>query len=61
MYETLSGFDGKTGAELAQKEQSGLIILDIMLPIMDGFEVCRLLKQKDVTAGIIRFFAKPIL
>jgi len=51
-YETLSASDGKTGAELAQKEQPGLIILDIMLPIMDGFEVCRILKQKDVTADI---------
>jgi len=51
-YETLSAFDGRRGVELAQKEHPDLLILDIMLPVMDGFEVCRILKQKEATADI---------
>jgi DNA-binding response OmpR family regulator len=51
-YETLSAFDGKKGVELAQKEHPDLLILDIMLPVTDGFEVCRILKRKDTTADI---------
>ncbi|MBI4288250.1 MAG: response regulator transcription factor [Chloroflexi bacterium] len=37
----LSAGDGKTGLELAKKEETDLIILDIGLPDSDGFEVCR--------------------
>ena len=51
-YETLSAFNGEDGLELAKKENPDLIILDIMLPIIDGFEVCRNLKSEKVTADI---------
>ncbi len=44
-YETVSAFDGKDGITLARAERPNLIILDIMLPVIDGFEVCRLLKS----------------
>ena len=49
-YEVLSAFTGKDGVALARRERPDLIILDIMLPVMDGFEVCRVLKGTEATA-----------
>jgi two-component system alkaline phosphatase synthesis response regulator PhoP len=51
-YVTVSAFNGKQGIKLAEKEQPDLIILDIMLPVVDGFEVCRTLKNNRTTANI---------
>ncbi len=51
-YETLKALNGEDGIALASKQQPNLIILDIMLPVIDGFEVCRILKNDDVTAHI---------
>jgi len=51
-YETVSALNGEEGIRLAGKERPDLIILDIMLPIMDGFEVCRTLKNDDRVAHI---------
>jgi len=44
--------DGYIALDLAQRLQPDLIILDIMLPIMDGLEVCRRLRQSEATANI---------
>jgi DNA-binding response OmpR family regulator len=43
-YEVLCAEDGAEGLRLAQTESPDLILLDLMLPKMDGFKVCRLLK-----------------
>jgi phosphate regulon transcriptional regulator PhoB len=51
-YETVSALDGEQGAALAGKERPDVIILDIMLPIIDGFEVCRMLKNDNAVAHI---------
>jgi DNA-binding response OmpR family regulator len=51
-YETISALNGEQGIELAGKERPDLIILDIMLPIIDGFEVCRILKNHDRVSHI---------
>ena len=51
-YEVLSAFTGKDGITLARRERPDLIILDIMLPVMDGFEVCRVLKSTEATACV---------
>ena len=51
-YATVSALNGEDGVNLARRERPDLIILDIMLPVMDGFEVCRALKRKEVTARI---------
>lgn len=48
-YLTASALNGEDGVNLARSEQPDLIILDIMLPVMDGFEVCRALKSDGVT------------
>jgi len=44
-FETIEAYDGKQAIELAEREKPDLIILDIMLPEMDGFTVCRKLRQ----------------
>lgn len=38
-YETVTAADGGTGLSLFQSEQPGLVLLDIMLPVMDGWAV----------------------
>ncbi len=43
---------GPEGLELAREEMPALIFLDIMMPGMDGFKVCELLKQDPVTQSI---------
>ncbi|OHB33863.1 MAG: hypothetical protein A2X84_10805 [Desulfuromonadaceae bacterium GWC2_58_13] len=43
---------GAEGIELARKETPALIFLDIMMPAMDGFKVCELLKQDLATQNI---------
>ena len=44
--------DGASGLEQARKEKPGLIILDLMLPEMDGKDVCRALKANPLTQSI---------
>src|SRR5262249_7793305 len=46
-YTILTASDGTTGLEVARKMQPDLIILDIMLPRLDGFSVCRILRQES--------------
>lgn len=43
----MSAFDGVKGLEMALKENPDLILLDVMLPGMDGFEVCRKVREKS--------------
>jgi len=45
-YEVVSANDGLTALDLARSQHPDLIILDIMLPGMDGFEVCRIIRQE---------------
>lgn len=52
-YDVLCCQDGKQGFETALHEQPDLIILDINLPSLNGFEVCRKLRQKNFLNPII--------
>jgi two-component system, OmpR family, alkaline phosphatase synthesis response regulator PhoP len=51
-YSTVVACNGREGFSSAKKERPSLIILDLMLPDIDGFEVCRLLKNNDITNQI---------
>ncbi|MGM0897273.1 MAG: response regulator transcription factor [Bacillota bacterium] len=57
-YETIIANDGKQGYELALSEHPDLIVLDLMLPSMDGVEVCKSLRQQKVNTPIIMLTAK---
>ncbi len=46
-FEVRSAFDGRTGLQLAWSEQPDVIVLDLMLPDMDGLDVCRLIRQRS--------------
>lgn len=51
-YRTICAGDGEQALVLAKREMPDLILLDIMLPKMDGLEVCRALKKDPKTAAI---------
>jgi len=51
-FDTLIAASGITGLDLARKRRPDLVILDVMLPGMDGFQICRELKSSDETASI---------
>ncbi len=46
-YKVQSAMDGEQGLELARQMEPSFIILDIMLPKMDGIEVCRILRRES--------------
>ncbi|MCK4525584.1 MAG: response regulator [Candidatus Andersenbacteria bacterium] len=52
-YDVLSALDGMSGLDLALKENPDLILLDIILPKMDGFEVLKKLKEKESKIPVI--------
>ncbi len=52
-YDVLSALDGMLGLELALKEKPDLILLDIILPKIDGFEVLKKLKEEGSQIPII--------
>jgi len=45
-YEVHTAADGQTALDIARQEQPDLLVLDVMLPGLDGFEVCRVLRQE---------------
>jgi len=51
-YEVHTAFDGVSGLKKAQEIKPDLIVLDIMMPGMDGYQVCRRLQRDADTAGI---------
>ena len=57
-YDTLEALDGAAGLRLALEQDPDLILLDLMLPKMDGFEVCRRLREQGRATPIIMLTAK---
>lgn len=56
-YQVSSGADGRAALEAARRDRPDLIILDIMLPELDGLEVCRILRQ-EMSVPIIMLTAR---
>lgn len=51
-YDILVALDGKSALEIVNEEKIDLILLDIMMPDMDGYEVCSVLKSQEDTLDI---------
>ena len=51
-YRVVSASDGQAGVDAAVRERPALILLDLLLPTLDGLEVCRRLKRQPATAAI---------
>jgi DNA-binding response OmpR family regulator len=56
-YEVLTALNGATGLALARERQPDIVLLDVMLPVLDGFEVCRVLRSES-TVPIIMLTAR---
>ena len=57
-YDVLEALDGGLGLRRALDEDPDLILLDLMLPKMDGFEVCRTLRERGMATPIIMLTAR---
>jgi DNA-binding response OmpR family regulator len=57
-YDVVEAEDGIKGLELAKELKPDLIILDVMLPLMDGFEVCKIIRKEGITSPIIMLTVK---
>jgi two-component system response regulator VicR len=57
-YRTLTAYDGEQGLAMASSENPDLILLDVMMPCKDGFEVCRLFRERDRLTPVIMLTAR---
>ncbi len=51
-YEVITARNGEDAIDKARREQPDLIVLDIMMPKIDGYEACRILKANPLTKNI---------
>ncbi len=56
-YEVDVAFDGRTGQDKALRNKYDLIVLDVNLPYISGFEVCKNLREKEIKSAIIMLTA----
>ena len=54
-YNILTAFDGEEGLRVIEQERPDLVVLDIMMPKLDGYEVCRRLRKDE------RFASLPVI
>ncbi|MHC1478849.1 response regulator [Frateuria aurantia] len=57
-YQVLFAGDGELGLRLAREQRPDLILLDLMLPKIDGLELCRILRQEEPLLGVIMLTAR---
>lgn len=57
-YDTLEAFDGVTGLDIILNKQPDLILLDLMLPGMNGFEVCKTIRDRGVNTPVLIITAR---
>ena len=57
-FTTLKAYDGEEALQLITDAKPDLVILDLMLPRIDGLEVCRQIRQKNLSTAVIMLTAK---
>ncbi len=57
-YDVKTAEDGIKGLELAKQLRPDLIILDVMLPMMDGYEICKRIRKEGITSPIMMLTVK---
>ena len=57
-YEVIEAYDGETGLSLALNSNPDIILLDVMLPKMDGFEICKKVRAQGNAVPIIMLTAR---
>jgi len=57
-YDTMEAYDGEAGLQLALEQDPDLILLDLMLPKMNGFDVCRSIREAGRTTPILMLTAR---
>jgi len=57
-FEVITAMDGEEGRNIAEIEAPDIIVLDLMLPKLDGIEVCKQLRQKKIMTPILMLTAK---
>ena len=57
-FEIITAYDGEAALEKYMQKKPNLILLDVMLPLLDGFEVCRRIRENDNTTPIIMLTAR---
>lgn len=57
-FNTLKAYDGEKALDVIRREKPDLIVLDIMLPGLDGYEVCRRLRQEGLFIPVIMLTAR---
>ena len=57
-YKVSTATDGETGYRMIQEEDPDLVMLDLMLPKMSGYEVCRMVRDKGITTPILMLTAR---
>ena len=57
-YETLEAYDGEAGLALAREKKPDMLLLDVMMPKMMGFDVCRILREEGDNVPVIMLTAR---
>jgi DNA-binding response OmpR family regulator len=57
-YEVLTAADGQTGYRLATEQNPDVVILDLMLPRMSGYDLCRKLRAEGITTPVLMLTAR---
>ncbi|HSH25114.1 MAG TPA: response regulator transcription factor [Massilibacterium sp.] len=57
-FKVITAMDGKKALELAETERADVMILDLMIPELDGMEVCKQMRLKHITTPILMLTAK---